>query len=421
VEIIENENETSVEQSIDEIAGDDDQSVNGALANLGVDEENESIMVELGVDQIACILSFLPPWVIMCARCVSKNWREAATITIVPPVDFRVNSVEKYNAMTVMTRALPNLQQITIGRPGNGHKWSDGEDPDEEYAARTANRISVDIGIISNFSKLRILVLVHYGFNGRYPFLFSSFPLLQNLTIFCCYHLKLDLGMLAELPSLKELNCSYNYELTGNINSLRVFKDTLKHVEIQYCDNVEGNFMDLADFPHLKMLDLVDTAVTGDIRDIGEHDFSSLELLFLPDGVYEFQHIVDGPDLIRTFYHLKKQRPALKMNRYGALSKDSPDWYEGVDDIVFPPLWILFVEAGSRIGYRWGTEFHEYCCEVNWLDPEPDSESSAYGDYVKAMRELESQKFYGGFHEPPTEEVFHRLWGEEVESDDSET
>jgi hypothetical protein len=77
--------------------------------------------------------------------------------------DFRVNSVVKYNVMNVMATELPNLQQLKIShfgstrRGGQGHKYNDGEDPNEEEAAKTADCISHDIGIISNFSKLRIL------------------------------------------------------------------------------------------------------------------------------------------------------------------------------------------------------------------------------------------------------------------------
>jgi hypothetical protein len=91
--------------------------------------------------------------------------------------------------------------------------------------------------------------------------------------------------MLAGMPMLKELVCINNDHLTGNVNSLRVIKNTLEKVEIGGCQYVEGNFMDLADFPHLKELDLEGTAVTGDIRDIGKNDFSSLEHLKLPHGV----------------------------------------------------------------------------------------------------------------------------------------
>ena len=76
--------------------------------------------------------------------------------------------------------------------------------------------------------------------------------------------------------------------------------------------------MDLADFPYLKELKLNDTAVTGDIRDIGENDFSSLERLILPKSVYGgdgyvLQRISDAPDLMRAVYLLKKQRQTLKM------------------------------------------------------------------------------------------------------------
>ena len=73
--------------------------------------------------------------------------------------------------------------------------------------------------------------------------------------------------------------------MTGDIRSLRVLKDRLEKVIIHCCPNVEGNLMDLADFPHLEQLDLHKTAVTGDIRDIGCNDFSQMEYLDLPKSV----------------------------------------------------------------------------------------------------------------------------------------
>jgi len=96
------------------------------------------------------------------------------------------------------------------------------------------------------------------------------------LSIKHCGLLKWDLEMLAALPSLRELDCEYNNCLTGNIGSLRVIKDTLERVKLDRCYRVEGNFMDLADSPHLKELNLFGSDVTGDIRDIGQNDFSSL-------------------------------------------------------------------------------------------------------------------------------------------------
>ena len=339
----------------------------------------------------------------------------------IPPDEFRVDSVEKFNAMGVMTRALPHLQQIDLRGLGWPHKWSDGEDPEEENAARTAQWTSHDIEIISNFSKLRILEINFAGLNGRYPFLFNSFPLLQKLSINYCYGLKWDLDMLAGMPLLKEFDCVSNECLTGNIKSLRVLKDTLQKVTIGHCLNVEGNFMDLADFSHLKELDLEYTAVTGDIRNIGDNDFPSLECLDLPKGVYggrgyELQSISDGFELIKTLYLFNKKRPNIIdsfQQLYWTLMEGSFDWYESVDEVDTTPFCIGFVKAGPRLGYRWEASFDGgHPCEVNWLDPEPDKERSDYGKYIEELQEIErdvNRSMYRGFHQPPTEEEYIRL------------
>jgi hypothetical protein len=388
---------------------------------------------DLGVDVLADILSFLEVEDIMHSRRINKKTMEAVKMTLVPLTPFIINSVEKYNAMAVMARAMPNLQQITIGHLGDhGRKYSDGEDPKNEwYEYFTSTYISHDIRIISNFSKLRVLEIYRTMLNGRYPVLFN-FPLLQKLSISYCGLLKFDLEMIAGLPLLKELTCQNMGDLTGNIRSLRVLKDTLEKVKIISSLDVEGNFMslaveiegnimDLSDFPHLKELKLDDTAVTGDIRDIGEDDFPSLEKLDLPRGVYggvgcEFQRISDGPDLITAVYLLNKQRLArgiLFTGWYGELSRDSADRYESVEgDPLWhiPPFRIRLVKAGSRIGYRWETCYNS--CEVNWLDPEPDRESSDYDEYIEELQKIERQRqrsLFRGFHQPPTEEEFNRL------------
>ena len=393
--------------------------------------ENETI-AELSDDDIPCILSFLTLKEIMPKRRVCKKWKEAVRKTIVPPSPhsndsyFSVHSEGKYNAMGVMTRALPNLQQIVICHPGNRHKYNDGEDPYRNLAASTANRTTHDIGIISNFSKLRDLTIYNAPLNGRYPVLFDSFPLLQKLSIkMCtCYRLKWDLDMLAGSPLLKELKCWDNLCLTGDINSLRVLEDTLEKVEIFNSSHVEGNFMDLADFPHLKELDLYETAATGDIRDIGENDFTTLERLVVPKGVYgghgyKFQRISDGTNVVRSVFLFKKQRPALKMEDWHCiLSEDSPDWYDSAeDDEDTPPFDITFVEAGSRIGYRWETD-DSNPCEVNWLDPEPDRDSSDYGKYIEALQQIQQVNQYRGFHQPPSEAEYHSIWEGNVEEID---
>jgi hypothetical protein len=214
---------------------------------------------DLSADVLANIFAFLPVNNIMRSRRINKKTREAVTKTIVPLTDFLVDSVDKCNAMNVMTRAMPNLQQITIGSFGIRHIFRNGEDPYERWAVRTADWTTHDIEIISNFSKLRVLTLWNADVNGRYPFLFSSFPLLQTLSIHHCNFLKWDLEMLAGLPSLKVLICCDNHDMTGNISSLRVLKDTLETVYIHGCENVDGNFMDLADLPNLIELNLFNT------------------------------------------------------------------------------------------------------------------------------------------------------------------
>ncbi len=143
-------------------------------------------------DIMANVLAWLRVEEIMGKRRVCKKWKEAVKKTIVPPTDFWVSSVGKYNAMRLMTRAMPNLQQLKLGNLGwkYGHEYADGEDPNEKRAASTAHYTTYDIEIISNFKKLRILELYCAGLNGSYPFLFDSFPMLQNLSIQNCDYLK---------------------------------------------------------------------------------------------------------------------------------------------------------------------------------------------------------------------------------------
>src|SRR5210317_1598180 len=66
----------------------------------------------LSIDVLANVYGFLPDDDIMRSRRINKKSMEAAKITV-PPTDFVV-SAESYNAKGVMTRAMPNLQQITL-------------------------------------------------------------------------------------------------------------------------------------------------------------------------------------------------------------------------------------------------------------------------------------------------------------------
>ena len=391
----------------------------------------------------ATILGFLGYKDIMRSRICCRKIRDAARTTLVPWTDdcyhtgsysyshsmetqIRIKSVQKYKAIVAMTSALPNLQHLKIsgiyeGR--NEHKYCDGVDPDEEWAAKTAKRVAHDIQVVSNFRQLRHLVIESVQVNGKYP-VFFNFPLLQKLEVNCCSYMKWDLKMLAGLPSLKELNVSHT-PLTGNIKSLLVLKNTLERVCVCYCFNIEGNFIDLADFPLLKYLNLPNySLVTGDMRDICENDFPMLETLNLWKGVigykfHEFQRIADVPSVAEAIYRLKQMKktfiPDLNMFSW-SLSRDSPEWYasNGERGHPDPPFSIDFVQAGSRVGWRWkisrrynrGTN----SCEINWLGPEPDRESSDYEVYSRELQSLQEDIFcFEGYHQPPSQDEYKRL------------
>ena len=83
--------------------------------------------------------------------------------------------------------------------------------------------------------------------------------------------------MIEGLPNLKGFELDSNHRVTGNVNTLRVLRDTIEVV-------IKGDFMDLADFPRLQQLLLSHTNVSGDIRRIREVDFPALK------GVYCLQY-----------------------------------------------------------------------------------------------------------------------------------
>ena len=93
--------------------------------------------------------------------------------------------------------------------------------------------------------------------------------------------------------------------------------------------------------------------------------------------------------------------------------EESPDYYgEDKHSSVDPPFPFTFVEAGPRLGWRWGTDndLLRHTCEINWLDPEPNKDSDAYVEYARELQSLnQSVDFYRGFFKPPMEEEYRRL------------
>eukprot|EP00985_Skeletonema_marinoi_P001686 scaffold682_cov73-Skeletonema_marinoi.AAC.1 len=391
------------------------------------DDDLTATINKLTGNVLAIIFGFLHLKDIMRLRCVCSDWKDAAKGTIVPS-EFKVDRMKKIRLMETMTTALPNLQHLTMYSiaDGWGHGYMSGDNPDERGRAY---RRTHDLGIIANFQKLRSLSIIKAPLNGQYPVLFN-FPLLEKLTINDNFpfpnYIKWDLQMLERLPMLRELECRLNEAMSGNLSSLRVLKDNLEKVVISGCRNVAGNFMDLADFPHLRVLDLRSTSVTGDIRIIRENDFKALEELFLPRTVYggsryEFQSIAEVSVFMSQIYPLAKR---FSLSSSWRLSEESPDWYDdphdvddehGREDNRIPPPFACELLTGTRIGWRWRCNFPDTrtyfpdifnpndpdeegeptdpleevvltsSCEINWLEPEPERESSDYEKYTDQL------------------------------------
>eukprot|EP00985_Skeletonema_marinoi_P020629 scaffold12330_cov83-Skeletonema_marinoi.AAC.8 len=342
--------------------------------------EDEETADEVSSDEVAIIFGFLSHVDIMRDRRVCTTWRDAAKKTIVPSTEFVVNSVRSYNAMRVMSTALPNLHRLHFMISAPGINTATG-------------RIQMKGGLQTGFtppSRFRIWDNDNSSLNGRYP-VFFSFPLLKNLAIYNCGHLKWDLEMLEGLPSLKEIDCSDNPHLTGNIRSLRILIDTLEKVDFDQCPKIRGDLMDLADFPRLKVLHLRRTKVTGDIRDIRRHDFPALESLDLPytvhGGVYHtFQLMSDVPSFMHAIHLLFQRNPKLfkedlLSEAFGwDLSEASPDWYDWEErydwesETPTPPFRLQLIQADARRGWCWCSD-DGHSCEINWLDLEPSSQS----------------------------------------------
>eukprot|EP00984_Skeletonema_dohrnii_P018093 scaffold8356_cov106-Skeletonema_dohrnii-CCMP3373.AAC.1 len=371
------------------------QTIDGLIANRPATMALPSAAAaDTSTDELAIVFGFLGPEDIMRARCC-KKWSEAAKKTIVPLTEFVVNSENRYNAMEAMTRALPNLQKIILRKlEGDPRiRYLDGEDADDNLQIDE----DLDINVISSFTKLRYLEICRAPLDGIYPMLFH-FRHLEMLEI---------------------------YSPQG--------QDTLEQCALYSCSNVEGDFMDLAKFPHLWKLCLLETSVTGDIRDIGSDDFVALQELDLPDAVYggclhKFQHISEVPAFMEEIYCIAKRNPPVLGSCYWHLSGNSPDNYDMTvsddvdDETPEPPFDVSLVHAGSRLGWRWSWKgdfinaapgepnFEHVSCEVNWLDPEPKKDSGDYELYSQELKQIEKEiNFFKGFHEPPTAERYKQL------------
>jgi len=228
--------------------------------------------------------------------------------------------------------------------------------------------------------------------------------------------------MLAGLPSLKEFECERNKLVTGSLKDLSVRKDTLETITLH--GTFSGTLTDLADFPHLKRLDLMHAkGISGSLLGIdADNDdlFPVIEKLRLPDTVvgghrYEVMHIAQGKQLIKDLLPLRRKRPGLfrddrNKEVYWQLSRESPDILDPNQDpeFQFRQYSFFFVEAGDDsqyLGWRWEQKWDytpDHPLEVTWFGHVPKK-------VAKHFVPSGMGRFYKGYYEPPPANVYNRL------------
>ena len=363
-------------------------------------EQKKNDMAPIDVlyeDILGLILGFLEWKEIIQAR-VCRTWKEAACRAIVSG-ELLVDNRHKATALGWISQAIPKLMCLHITFPPMVD-FCHGEDSDPDHIPRSP----IDLTPIEKFQGLKKLSIQGGKLNGRYPFLFQ-FPQLESLTLFGCGRIKFDLADLSGLSELKQLVLYYLPLVTGNLNSLRHFQSQLKKLVLNGCDLVVGSMHDFADFSLLEKLCLDETAVTGDIRNIGPRDFLSVRFLILPRNVYggnDIESIESATVIMRAIHSLK--RPELFRSSHWNLWEESPQYYEV--DCRFsrcPPFRVELVKAGTRNGWRWTNCHRRGACEINWLDPEVKETEDGYEQYLTDLQALSLDvDFYQGFRSPPT-------------------
>jgi len=368
-------------------------------------DKTHSAIELLGTDLLSTIFSFLGWAEVLNTRVCNSCWREAAIVT--PVAEIWIRKKEIARDLSWISRALPNTQAFKIA--SDEIKFQHGEDSAwSEMIAGDFQESRVDLSHIQNFRCLRHLVL-QIDLNGKYPFIFQ-FEHLQRLDLRGNCRLKWDLEMLSGLPNLQTLYCAQNHSLTGDIASVRILSSTLTELKVCHCPYVTGKMENLYDLPLLETLDIDGTKVTGDIRTIGPTDFISLKELGLGDNVYgggSIKRIDEAPSSMLVRRQLMKRSPDIFKQKRWRLDNESPERYriQGHHSRV-PPFWVEFVKIGPRVGWRWTNAVCGGCCEIRWLDPEPNPLDDCYEDYLKKLEDINHREvgFFRGFIAPPTQE-----------------
>jgi len=329
-----------------------------------------------------------------------------------------------------MREVMPNLQQVHLskfqgrvigsmsynGITGNIYGKSEERYLDE---GEESNKESAyDVSIIEDFRNLRSLVLNCAPLHGAYPCLFG-FKHLRELSIdqggdYC--DMVWDLKMLSCMPLIEKLTL-ISSKATGYISDLHFLKNTLLELVIvsspnqSVVDDIDGGFMDLAQFAVLRKLDLKwAKGIRGDASQIQLTDFPCMQKLDLP-GV--LLRVDQSKEIIGLFTELaRRSSPCIASVR---LSESSSDRFErnGDEGVPPPPFTLEFVHPGNRLGWRWVSQqrlWYIRSCEINWLDEELDTDSDQYHVYQEETKRLnESVHFYKGIYHLPTEEEYREM------------
>ena len=382
-------------------------------------------------------------------RGTCTHWCEAAKHTLVPPSienrlvsirgtpkvkdypQFHVNTSRRYNMLKVMSKVMPNLQQIHLsefqggvigsmsynGITGNIYETSNERYLDE---GEESNEDAYDVSIIADFRNLRSLVLNCAPLYGKYP-CFFGFSYLRELSIDQGGNdsdMVWDLKMLSCMPLIEKLTliCS---KATGSISDLHFLKNTLLELVIvsslnqSIVDDIDGDFMNLAEFTVLRKLDLKwATGIQGDASQIQVKDFPCMQKLDLPGVLMKVDQSSDIIHLFTSF--ARRSPPCIASVR---LSEDSSDRFERDgdkhSDSPPPPFTLEFVHPGNRLGWRWVSQRrlrYIRSCEINWLDEELGTDSDQYHVYQEETKRLnESVHFYKGIYHLPTEEEYREM------------
>ena len=346
---------------------------------------------------LASIFSYLDWRSLVACRSVGRTWKDGVTKTNVAELFVGKLDIARNLLSGVLAKSFPRMQRLEY----------DFRSPKNSERFAIHDEFVVDG--VAQFHELSQLELRH----GKLQTCASQILQLSNLRrldVSCNTQLKWTLHDIASsLKNLQYLRCQFNRQLTGDLADLRPLSDTLQVCDLEECEQVQGNLLDVATFPRLQDLALQGTKVSGDIRDILPHHFPVLSRVSLGDRIYggcNLWSIADAPSILTRLHKLQQERPHLVLEScHFRLSRQAAERYAAQCHYSYePPFEIEFLWVGCRKGWRWTNSVMTGGCDIQWLDPEPQSGDLGYEEYCVALEEECCRpRFYKGYSGPPTE------------------